>query len=337
MTLALIREHQLAQINNGALIAALVLEALVATDLLGHDAAVRIASRFVTDLRDAEGVGGVLALSEFDVGASYGRAIGTVRDLDAARVRIEADRDYAAEFWRIIEANAVRADRFAKGGGRETVMASAEASGRSWRRVSDGNPCSFCAMLVSRGDAYTSEDAALTVVGRGTEVRSGKARRGGQAKGRRPRGSRGLGEKYHDHCGCTAVEVIGTWTPTAEEQRYQDAYWAATKACDADGVPRTASNVMKRMREGGGFTDSPTSKMQTGGGGGAKPPRSRPVRGGADEPEWERRQRALRSETNGERLEPHEIEFLERFEELGHSALWIPRDRVTFRSTNDFI
>lgn len=261
MTLALIREHQLAQINNGALVAALVIEvakefeagrldrqgfieALVATDLLGHDAAVRIASRFVTGLRDAEGVGGVLALSEFDVGASYGRSVGTVRDLDAARARIEADRDYAAEFWRIIEANAVRADRFAKGGGRETVMASAEASGRSWRRVSDGNPCSFCAILVSRGDAYTSEDAALTVVGRG-----------------RPRGSRGLGEKYHDHCGCTAVEVIGTWTPTAEEQRYQDAYWAATKACDADGVPRTASNVMKRMREGGGFTDSPTSKM----------------------------------------------------------------------------
>lgn len=32
------------------------------------------------------------------------------------------DQDWDTEFWRIIEANAVRADRIAKNAGRETVM-----------------------------------------------------------------------------------------------------------------------------------------------------------------------------------------------------------------------
>lgn len=57
--------------------------------------------------------------------------------------------------------------------------------------------------------------------------------------------------------------------------------------------------------------------------GGKRSKRERPRRGGPDEAEWARRQAALKSETNGERLEPHEIEFLERFEAEGHLAEWI--------------
>lgn len=262
-TSALARQHQLAQIDNGALAAAMTMEifelfrlgklsreqvvhSLVSADLLTHQAATRLASQFVQALRSGEGVEGVIARSPFNEGASYGRAVGTLRDLD--RLRADPTRDWDEDFWKIVGVLAVRSDRFAKWGGRETVMMSSEASGRVWRRVSDGDPCAFCAMLVARGGDYTSERAALTVVGRGMEVSAtirpdGRRKRGGQAKGIKPRGSRGLGEKFHDNCGCAVVEVIGGWTPTAEEQRFIDLY--------EDNAGGTPSEVLARMRANG--------------------------------------------------------------------------------------
>lgn len=95
----------------------------------------------------------------------------------------------------LINRLAVDSDRAAKTAGRQTVIRSTEASGRAWRRISDGNPCSFCAMLVSRGPVYTSSQAAGEVVG----VR-------GVARGKRK-----TGELFHDHCGCTVVELYGSW------------------------------------------------------------------------------------------------------------------------------
>lgn len=70
--------------------------------------------------------------------------------------------------------------------GRETIQQSAPR----WRRVTDGKPCEFCAMLAGRGPVYTSEDAAD----------------GGQ---------------YHAHCGCTAEPFDGDpseWVPSPDEQ-----------------------------------------------------------------------------------------------------------------------
>ncbi len=55
------------------------------------------------------------------------------------------------------------------------------------------------------------------------------------------------------------------------------------------------------------------------------------------------RQQNLKSEMsalvrNGavEVLEAHELDFLERFEKLGHRAKWIPKDVEGRKSTNDF-
>lgn len=84
--------------------------------------------------------------------------------------------------------------------GRETIQQSAPL----WRRVTDGNPCSFCGMLAGRGAVYTSEAAAKGVGGRGKAVVAGKRKAGGQAKGIRARGSQSIGSKYHTRCGCTA-------------------------------------------------------------------------------------------------------------------------------------
>lgn len=78
---------------------------------------------------------------------------------------------------------ALRADR-------ETVMATVRSSDEivGYRRVSDGDPCWFCAMLITRGAVYKSEFSATRVVGR-----RGVAR-----------GNQKLGEEFHDWCGCTS-------------------------------------------------------------------------------------------------------------------------------------
>lgn len=82
------------------------------------------------------------------------------------------------------------AQRLAYAGGRETVEATVKESDviLGWRRVTDGDPCAFCALLASRGAVFLSEKSATTVVGR-----RGVAR-----------GNRAVGESYHDGCGCIA-------------------------------------------------------------------------------------------------------------------------------------
>lgn len=89
---------------------------------------------------------------------------------------------------------AARAHREVMRAGREKVQRTAPL----WRRVTDGKPCGFCAMLASRGPVYRSEATA-----------------------------RGAGGRYHDHCGCTVEPHYGSfaeWKPTPEEQRFIDAY-----------------------------------------------------------------------------------------------------------------
>ncbi|MFT3877147.1 MAG: hypothetical protein QM708_12100 [Propioniciclava sp.] len=351
----LIRQHRTDQIRNGVLAAALTIElghlflagqltrdefvgGLVASDKLTHDAAVRTAARFITALREAEDADGVLVEAEFDGGASYGRAIGAVRDLDAAQARLD-ERDWDAEFRRIIEHLALRADLAAKNSGRRTIVESAEASGRAWRRVSDGNPCTFCAMLIGRGPVYRSAASAGAVVG--SERRH--ARHGVQEGRGRTRGTQGLGEKYHTSCGCTVVEQIGTWTPTAEEQHYVDAYDAAVASISG---PADATKILSHMREHGEFNDSP--KTQTGGaGGGGNPPRrgAGPFKEMGDPPDrddraawstyWIERQNATGVDFKGEYLESHEVELVERLLRAGQSIEWIQRRRSI--PTSDFV
>jgi hypothetical protein len=52
--------------------------------------------------------------------------------------------------------------RHVMNGGRNTLMRSVESdrTAEGWSRVTSSNPCHFCAMLASRGPAYTSEDTA---------------------------------------------------------------------------------------------------------------------------------------------------------------------------------
>lgn len=67
-------------------------------------------------------------------------------------------------------------------GGRQTLAGAIQRDPRAlgFARVTDGNPCFFCAMLSSRGAVYT-EDTAITAAD---------------------------GDRYHDDCGCTMEPVF---------------------------------------------------------------------------------------------------------------------------------
>lgn len=98
-----------------------------------------------------------------------------------------------------------------------------------YQRVPKPGCCAFCGMLASRGAAYSSEDAATGVVGRGVPVGKTRGKRGGQGKGIRARGSRGVGERFHDHCKCRAVPVSrgNSVQMQSDADAYYDSYAAA--------------------------------------------------------------------------------------------------------------
>ncbi|AWY06638.1 MuF-like minor capsid protein [Microbacterium phage Zeta1847] len=74
--------------------------------------------------------------------------------------------------------------------GRERITGLTRTSGYGrWARVSDGNPCAFCLMLVGRGPVYTHDSVRF---------------------------------RAHDGCGCSARPVLANesgWTPQAREAR----------------------------------------------------------------------------------------------------------------------
>lgn len=120
-------------------------------------------------------------------------------------------------------------------GGRALMRMSGQADRRAvgYRRVSDGDPCTFCAMLVSRGPAYTSAAKAL---------------------------ARGNGDPYHPHCGCTVEIIYSDWQPTEMEQEWVDAYRDAAAQAEAEDGRRTQQTVLWRMRDTGTFRDSPVRR-----------------------------------------------------------------------------
>jgi hypothetical protein len=121
-------------------------------------------------------------------------------------------------------------------GGRELIdkTTGADQQAVGWRRVTDGNPCAFCAMLASRGPVYRSQDRARAIAGSGL--------------------------RYHGHCGCTAEIVYGDWQPSEREQAYIDAYEKAAAEANEAGQPRTQDTVLWRMRDAGVFRDSPLTR-----------------------------------------------------------------------------
>lgn len=133
-------------------------------------------------------------------------------------------------------------------GARNTVVANVTREpGARYARHASANACAFCGMLASRGAVYTSERAAVRVVGRGKDMSPAdrRARAAGltrvnghmAAGGQQTRGSRALGGKYHDHCHCVAIEVRpgGSYEQPEYVQKWDDAYIAATRETPSKG------------------------------------------------------------------------------------------------------
>jgi len=130
------------------------------------------------------------------------------------------------------------ARRWIYDGDRDTTVANAETLGLRWVRVARPDACAFCRLLASRStssdDLYRSKESALGVVGRSVNlsvadrrmIASGQmtreealarrdqmqltyqiGRRKGSPRGRRLRGTRKYGDKYHDDCKCTAKAI----------------------------------------------------------------------------------------------------------------------------------
>lgn len=221
------------QAANGATTAALVVElgklyltgqmtrdefslGLVAAEKLGFESAGRIAASHLRSVRALSRADGVIDRARFEPGPAAVRAQATLEALDRL--------DEPGARSRAVETHAVWADRAAKGGGRRTVERSAAASKRRWRRVPDADPCTFCAMLATRGyldGGYLSEETALWTK---------------------------TGKTYHDFCGCVATEIVEAWVPNEQEQRWIDAYEEAASDATSRGLPRTPETVLPGMR-----------------------------------------------------------------------------------------
>lgn len=158
-------------------------------------------------------------------------------------------------------------------GARETTMLNAELEpGTRWAREARADACAFCRMMSTRGAVYRTERDALRVSGRSADLtlsdrrmRAGglattdellrrrmgqttyvRGKRKGQKKTRAQRGKQALGDKYHDHCYCIAVEVrTGYYEPPEYAMEWENEYLKA-RSNAGTGDPR---KVLAAWRE----------------------------------------------------------------------------------------
>lgn len=162
-------------------------------------------------------------------------------------------------------------------GARDTTQLNAEFEpGARWVREAAEDACEFCRLMAIRGAVFRTELSALSVVGRSVNleradvraIKAGQTTRN-EALLRRMqaralnntgsgdlsdpmshrgalRGTQDYGDKYHDNCQCTAVEIRPgmTYTPPAYVDDWNRQY---EKAVDgADG--RDLKSVLKAWR-----------------------------------------------------------------------------------------
>ena len=183
----------------------------------------RVAGEYLTQYREAEiGLPAAVVFAAPDATARVLRFAGPVRIKRLIGAGMRSAEAYTAAFTKF----AGMARRQTMMGGRLTIAATTGQDRRAygWRRVTDGNPCAFCAMLASRGPIYRDDASAA-------------------------------GLQYHAHCGCTAEPCYeANWEPTEQEQKYLDAYTDARYP--GGGRTRSLEETLAAMRRTGMFRDS---------------------------------------------------------------------------------
>ncbi|MFI9076055.1 hypothetical protein ACIGW8_06055 [Streptomyces sioyaensis] len=130
------------------------------------------------------------------------------------------------------------ADREALRAGRDLIDRASRQDRRAigWARVTDGNPCAFCAMLASRGAIYGSQTTAAS---------GGRRKPQGSADGRaranrRPPVSREDLTRYHNGCHCQTVPVFSRNDFMTPDARRFDREWQEVTRGKAGAEARAA-------------------------------------------------------------------------------------------------
>ncbi len=177
-----------------------------------------------------------------------------------------------------------------------------------WARSPRGNrTCAFCAMLASRGFAYTTKESAE------------------------------LGGSFHDgKCKCIPVcswcenQIFGYG-----QQHYLDMWNQAKKDAGADADDSEILMSMRRkyyrqLSDGVRPPKKRTSWVKE------KSFTNMSEEQSLSPRQWNRRQKALGVPPGIDMLEMHEIVTMERFKKRGQHFVWIPQERESFMPTNDF-
>ena len=108
-----------------------------------------------------------------------------------------------------------------------------------WIRVTDGDPCAFCAMLATRGFAAMKNEGGLYQSKQSaTRVVSG-------------RGSRKPGERYHDNCGCTAMPVFSRdFEIPGDAEKWDKLYADSTRNASGADKLKAFRKAYDEMRKG---------------------------------------------------------------------------------------
>jgi len=138
-------------------------------------------------------------------------------NIKAKRKRGKSPEEAAREA--LVEAGG-SAGRHVLTGGRTTHLELVENDPEAigWLRVTDGDPCAFCAMLSSRGPVYRSQRSATTVVNPGR--------------------SRPVGAQYHDHCACSAEAMFSKSQAWPGRGREFQELWRDVARGQKDGFKR---------------------------------------------------------------------------------------------------
>lgn len=117
--------------------------------------------------------------------------------------------------------------------GRQTVVQAVQRDPGAvgWYRASDGEPCAFCALMVSRGAVYKT---------RGTAGADASERFAGDGQ-----------FKFHDHCGCMALPVLrgDTFALSESAARWDDVYQTYAAGHSGDQLRRFRV-ALRVIREG---------------------------------------------------------------------------------------
>lgn len=165
---------------------------------------------------------------------------GRVTDLDPDETTLtDAEHKVAEEYRKAGSRVAASSERLVLNGGRGSVYAYGDKDARviGWVRVSlSGDPCSFCAMLISRGFAAKYGSEAGASKGKGVTVRDGQTL-----------------DAYHDNCRCIAVPIYSQaqydTDPRFDQNRALDALWQ--KRIKGRESGSDARNAWRRLIEGG--------------------------------------------------------------------------------------